>query len=86
MIALTQPSCHNRLKLLNSFSVSLLVQGNRIKTVAKGKDQIDRSLAEEVVDGDGATLMPGLTEDEIDRTRQQGFGSHIGGSHVGPID
>src|SRR3981189_1318265 len=27
MVALTQPSCHNRLKSLNSFSVSLL--GNR---------------------------------------------------------
>jgi hypothetical protein len=24
MIALTQPSCHNRLKSINSFSVSLL--------------------------------------------------------------
>lgn len=40
----------------------VLVQGNRINAVAKGKDQIDRSQAEEVVDGGGATLMPGLTE------------------------
>src|ERR1700680_5148971 len=39
-----------------------LVQGNRIKALAKGKDQIERSLAEEIVDGGGATLMPGLTE------------------------
>jgi hypothetical protein len=28
-----------------------LLQGNRIKAVVKGKDQIERSLAEEVVDG-----------------------------------
>ena len=40
----------------SSFPGEVLVQGNRIKTVAKGKDQIDRSLAEEVVDGGGATL------------------------------
>ena len=40
----------------------VLVQGNRIKAVAKGKDQLDRNQAEEVVDGGGATLMPGLTE------------------------
>jgi imidazolonepropionase-like amidohydrolase len=40
----------------------VLVQGNRINAVAKGKDQIDRNQAEEVVDGGGATLMPGLTE------------------------
>jgi N-acyl-D-aspartate/D-glutamate deacylase len=46
----------------SSFPGEVLVQGNRIKTVAKGKDQIDRSLVEEVVDGGGATLMPGLTE------------------------
>jgi imidazolonepropionase-like amidohydrolase len=46
----------------SSFPGEVLVQGNRIKTVAKGKDQIDRSLAEGVVDGGSATLMPGLTE------------------------
>jgi imidazolonepropionase-like amidohydrolase len=45
-----------------SFPGEVLVQGNRIKAVAKGREQIDRSLAEEIVDGDGATLMPGLTE------------------------
>ena len=28
----------------SSFPGEVLVQGNRIKTVAKGKDQIDRSL------------------------------------------
>ena len=46
----------------SSFPGEVLVQGNRIRTVAKGNDQIDSSLAEEVVDGGGATLMPGLTE------------------------
>jgi imidazolonepropionase-like amidohydrolase len=45
-----------------TFPGEVLVQGNRIKAVAKGREQIDRSLAEEIVDGDGATLMPGLTE------------------------
>jgi imidazolonepropionase-like amidohydrolase len=44
------------------FPGEVLVQGNRIKAVAKGKDQLDRNQAEEVVDGGGATLMPGLTE------------------------
>ena len=46
----------------SSYPGEVLLQGNRIKAVVKGKDQIDRSLAEEVVDGGGATLMPGLTE------------------------
>ncbi|HUJ98275.1 MAG TPA: amidohydrolase family protein, partial [Stellaceae bacterium] len=45
-----------------SFPGEILIQGNRIKAVAKGKDQIDRSQAEQIVDGGGATLMPGLTE------------------------
>jgi imidazolonepropionase-like amidohydrolase len=40
----------------------VLLQGNRIKAVARGRGQIDRAEAEEVVDGGGATLMPGLTE------------------------
>ncbi len=38
-----------------------LIQGNRIDKVAKGKSQISREGAK-VVDGGGATLMPGLTE------------------------
>ena len=46
----------------SSFPGEVLVQGNRIKAVAKGKDEIDRSQAEQVIDGGGATLMPGLTE------------------------
>ncbi len=44
-----------------SFLGEVLVQGNRIKSVAKGHDQIKADGAE-VVDGAGATLMPGLTE------------------------
>lgn len=42
-----------------SYPADVLVAGNRIKTVAKGKDQISREGAE-IIDGDGATLMPGL--------------------------
>ncbi len=37
----------------------VLVQGNRIEEVARGESQISRDGAS-VVDGDGATLMPGL--------------------------
>lgn len=37
------------------------VEGNRITAVAKAKDKIARN-GEEVVNGDGATLMPGLVE------------------------
>ena len=42
-----------------SFPGEVLVQGNQIKTVAKGKTQIPRDGAT-VIDGGGATLMPGL--------------------------
>jgi len=45
----------------DAFPGEVLVQGNRIKTVAKGRDAIDRA-GVELVDGGGATLMPGLTE------------------------
>jgi len=38
-----------------------LIQGNRIETVARGRDQLAADGAQ-VVDGGGATLMPGLTE------------------------
>jgi imidazolonepropionase-like amidohydrolase len=44
-----------------SFLGEVMVQGNRIQSVAKGIDQIAADGAE-VVDGGGATLMPGLTE------------------------
>jgi imidazolonepropionase-like amidohydrolase len=39
----------------------VLVEGNRIKTVALGGEHID-SRGAEVVDGEGGTLMPGLVE------------------------
>ncbi|MEX2482861.1 MAG: amidohydrolase family protein [Gammaproteobacteria bacterium] len=38
----------------------VLVQGNRIKTVATGGERVPRRGAAEVIDGGGATLMPGL--------------------------
>ena len=44
-----------------SFLGEVLVQGNRIKAVAKGRDQIKADGAD-VVEGGGTTLMPGLTE------------------------
>ena len=40
----------------------VLVEGNRIKAVAKGHDQLDSIGAAEVIDGGGQTLMPGLVE------------------------
>ena len=43
------------------FPGEVLLEGNRIKTVAKGKGEIAANGAE-IVDGDGATLMPGLVE------------------------
>lgn len=43
------------------FAGQVLVQGNRIKTVAKADQKVDHDGAE-VVDGGGATLMPGLVE------------------------
>ena len=44
-----------------AFPGEVLVQGNRIKAVAKGRNQLKADGAE-VVDGGGGTLMPGLTE------------------------
>lgn len=43
------------------FRGEVLVEDNRIKTVAKAEGQIDRSGAE-VIDGDGASLTPGMCE------------------------
>ena len=43
------------------FPGEVLIHGNRIETVAKGRNQL-RADGAEVVDGGGATLMPGLTE------------------------
>jgi imidazolonepropionase-like amidohydrolase len=44
------------------FPGEVLIQGNRIKKVAEGAQQIARSEAGEVIDGQGMTLMPGMTE------------------------
>jgi imidazolonepropionase-like amidohydrolase len=44
-----------------SFPGEVLVQGNRIKAVAKGRNNL-KADGGEVIDGGGATLMPGLTE------------------------
>jgi glycosyltransferase involved in cell wall biosynthesis len=38
----------------------VLIQGNRIKQVSQRRGAIDRNEADEVIDGGGATLMPGL--------------------------
>jgi len=40
----------------------VLVEKNRISKVARGRGQIAREAAEEVIDGGGMTLMPGLVE------------------------
>jgi cytosine/adenosine deaminase-related metal-dependent hydrolase len=44
------------------FPGEVLVQGNRIAKVAEGANQIARDQAGEVVDGQGMTLLPGMTE------------------------
>jgi imidazolonepropionase-like amidohydrolase len=46
----------------DSFVGEVLVQGNRIRKVAKGTGQIGREEAARCVDGRGMTLMPGMTE------------------------
>src|SRR5271165_1659555 len=47
MIALTQPSCHNRLKSLNSFSVSLLVrQDGRLSEKRIVVDLLDQEIGD----------------------------------------
>ena len=43
------------------FAGEVLVQGNRIKEIAKGGGRVSHDGAE-VIDGGGATLMPGLVE------------------------
>ncbi len=40
----------------------VLVEGNRIKAVARGRDQIDGSRAASAIDAQGLFLMPGLVE------------------------
>jgi imidazolonepropionase-like amidohydrolase len=40
----------------------VVVEGNRIRKVAKGKNQIAAEAAAETIDGGGMTLMPGMVE------------------------
>ena len=44
------------------FPGEVLVQGNRIRKVAKGRNQIAREQAQTVIEGHGMTLMPGMVE------------------------
>jgi imidazolonepropionase-like amidohydrolase len=44
------------------FPGEVLVEGNRIRKVAKGRAQIARDSAADVIDGQGMTLMAGMTE------------------------
>lgn len=44
------------------YPAEVLVQGNRIKAVAKAPGKIAREQAAEVIDGHGMTLMPGMVE------------------------
>jgi imidazolonepropionase-like amidohydrolase len=55
------------------FPGEVLVEGNRIKAVAKGAERVEGAGAT-IVDGGGATLTPGL----IDAHAHLGFGSSIG--------
>jgi transposase len=57
MIALTQPSCHNRLKSLNSFSVSLLVD-TRQQPGATKRRQYPAALKRQMV---AETQAPGAS-------------------------
>lgn len=45
-----------------SFPGEVLIQGNRIRKVARGREQIAREEAARVIDGRGMTLMPGMVE------------------------
>lgn len=44
------------------FPGEVLVEGNRIRTVAQGRNQISGENAAEVIDADGQFLMPGMVE------------------------
>ena len=46
----------------DSYPGEVMVEGNRISKVAGGGNQITRDNGAELVDGDGACLMPGLVE------------------------
>jgi imidazolonepropionase-like amidohydrolase len=45
-----------------SYAGEVLVEGNRIKTVTKGANQISSENAAEIIDAKGMTLMPGMVE------------------------
>jgi len=40
----------------------VLIEGNRIKSVAKARNQIAKERASDVIDGGGMFLMPGMVE------------------------
>ena len=40
----------------------VVVEGNRIRAVARGRNQIASERAAEIIDGQGMTLIPGLVE------------------------
>lgn len=63
----------------DAYSGEILVEGNRIKTVARGSNQISGENAAEIVDGRGRFLMPGLVEGHchlsfVGPTRNQDLG------------
>lgn len=63
----------------NAYAGEVLVSGNRIKTVAEGKDQISSENAAEEIDGKGMFLMPGMIEGHchlsfVGPTRNQDLG------------
>lgn len=46
----------------DAYQGEVLIEGNRITAVARGRDQISVENAAEVIDGDGQFLMPGMVE------------------------
>lgn len=46
----------------NAYPGEVLVEGNKIKAVARGRDQFGLDSAAEVIDGEGQFLMPGMVE------------------------
>jgi type I restriction enzyme S subunit len=64
MIVLPQPSCHNRLKSLNSFSVSLLEAFERIAEPLLAR-MVTAAGGEEAVAALRDTLLPKLISGEL---------------------
>ena len=46
----------------DAYAGEVLVDGNRIRTVARGANQISADNAAETIDGEGQFLMPGMVE------------------------